>query len=125
MSLLFDIGEKARRVSRFLGMIHRELQQAAEEERAARKLTQQQIADSLGVNRSVINRQILGGGNLTLRRVAEFAWALNRAPVFELRKIVTHGNAQQIAETKGTLNPPSHKEPEPSTNNPDSVEVAT
>lgn len=124
MSLLFDIGEKARRVSRFLGMIHRELQQAVEEEKAARKLTQQQIADSIGVNRSVINRQILGGGNLTLRRVAELAWVLGREPIFELRKIAAQGNTYQIGETKGGLNPPPRKDPEPSTNNPDSIRVA-
>lgn len=104
MSLLFDIGEKARSVSRFLGSIHRELQRALEEEKASRKLTQQQIATDLGVNRSVINRQILGGGNLTLRRVAELAWALGREPVFELRKRAVYGNhANPAPETKGSI----------------------
>lgn len=92
MSLLFDIGEKARSVARFLGSVHRELQTALEEEKALRKLTQQQIADEIGVNRSVINRQFLGGGNLTLRRIAELAFAMDREPVLELRKRSARGN---------------------------------
>jgi transcriptional regulator with XRE-family HTH domain len=92
MSLLFDIGEKARGVARFLESVHRALQDAFEEERATRKLTQQQIAKEIGVNRSVVNRQFLGGGNLTLRRVAELALAMGREPILELRKPKMHGN---------------------------------
>jgi hypothetical protein len=103
MSLVFDIGEKARKVSRFLASIHRELQRALEEEKATRKLTQQQIADDIGVNRSVINRQILGGGNLTLRRVVELAVAMGREPFFELRKSTTQGNYIGAPLTGGTL----------------------
>jgi len=86
MSYQFDIGERGRRVARFLGKVRRELQVALDHEKAARKLTQQQIANLLGVNRSVINRQLLGGENLTLRRVAELAWALGWDIVFELKK---------------------------------------
>jgi hypothetical protein len=107
MSLLFDIGEKARAVARFLGSVHRELQSALEEEKAIRKLTQQQIADEIGVNRSVINRQILGGGNLTLRRAAELGLAMGREPVFELRKRAAHGNyVYPPSETKAAPVPP-------------------
>jgi Crp-like helix-turn-helix domain len=92
MSYQFDIGEKGRRVARFLGKVRRELQGALDHEKSVRKLTQQQIASMLGVNRSVINRQLLGGENLTLRRVAELAWALGWEIVFELRKpAVAHG----------------------------------
>jgi transcriptional regulator with XRE-family HTH domain len=86
MSYQYDIGEKGRRVARFLGKVRRELQAALEQEKTVRKLTQQQIANMIGVNRSVINRQLLGGENLTLRRVAELAWALGWEIVFELRK---------------------------------------
>lgn len=86
MSYQFDLGPRERKVSRFLGKVRRELVAAVLKEKSARKLTQQQIADAIGVNRSVINRQLLGGENLTLRRVAEFAWALGLEIVFELRK---------------------------------------
>jgi transcriptional regulator with XRE-family HTH domain len=115
MSLLFDIGEKARRIARFLGSVHRELQFALEEEKSARKLTQQQIADEIGVNRSVINRQILGGGNLTIRRVAELAIAMGREPVLELRKPAAQGNY--------AYPPPKEAAPVPLTPPPPSSEM--
>lgn len=111
MSLLFDIGEKARLVARFLASVHRTFQDALEEEKAARKLTQQQIADEIGVNRSVINRQILGGGNLTMRRVVELALAMGREPFFELRKPVAQGNYARSGPLTGSdskmINPPA------------------
>jgi len=71
-----------------MGTVRRELQKAVAAEKQARKLTQQQIAEMLDTNRSVINREILGG-NLTLRRLAELAWALGWEIVFEFRKPAT------------------------------------
>jgi hypothetical protein len=104
MSLLFDIGEKSRRVARFIGKVHRELQGALEHEKKTRGLTQQQIASLLNVNRSVINREFLGGGNLTLRRLSELAWALGWEIVFELRRptIVAGQNHIDRAPRTGT-----------------------
>lgn len=87
-SYVFDIGEKARKVSRFIGEVRSELQNALSEEKAYRKLTQQDIATLIGVNRSVINRQLIGRENLTLRSVAELAWALGRDIEFRLHKPV-------------------------------------
>jgi transcriptional regulator with XRE-family HTH domain len=78
ISYVFDIGERARKVGRFLSSVRAELQNAAMEEKKARKLTQQDIASALGVHRSVINRQLTGEENLTLSRVAELAWVLGR-----------------------------------------------
>jgi transcriptional regulator with XRE-family HTH domain len=83
---LYDIGEKARKASRFIGQVRAELQKAFAFEKASRKITQQQVATMIGVNRSVINRQLMGLENLTLRRVAELAWALGWEIVFYLRK---------------------------------------
>jgi len=85
-SYVFDIGEKARKVARFIGHVRAELQRALVVEKASRKLTQQQIATMIGVHRSVINRQLMGFENLTLRRVAELAWALGWELYFELRR---------------------------------------
>lgn len=84
-SLVFDIGERRRAASRFMGRVQREVQRAVAIEKQARKLTQQQIADMLETSKSVINREILGG-NLTLRRLGELAWALGYEIVFEFRK---------------------------------------
>lgn len=83
---IYDIGERSRKVSRFIGHVRGELRKALAAEKASRKLTQQQIAVMIGTNRSVINREIMGFENLTVRRVAELAWALGWEIVFELRK---------------------------------------
>jgi plasmid maintenance system antidote protein VapI len=86
ISYVFDISEKQRRVSRFIGNVRAELQRALLAEKSSRKITQQQIANNLGVNRSVINRQLMGTENLTLASVVEIAWAIGWEPYFELRK---------------------------------------
>src|SRR5271169_1138835 len=84
---LYDIGERARAAGRFIGHVRAELQKAWLSEKSSRKITQQQIATMLGLkNRSVINRELMGFDNLTLRRVAELAWALGWEIVFYLRK---------------------------------------
>ena len=104
-SYVFDIGEKARKVSRFIGTVRSELQYALSKEKAARKkFTQQDIATLLGVNRSVINRQLIGTENMTLRRVAELAWALGWDIEFRLRKnnTVSLGNNYSEPPKTGT-----------------------
>jgi hypothetical protein len=79
------VGERRRAASRFMGRVQREVQRVVAAEKQTRKLTQQQIADMLETSKSVINREILGG-NLTLRRLGELAWALGYEIVFEFRK---------------------------------------
>src|SRR5688572_13872856 len=107
-SLVFDIGARGRAVARFMGRVRREVQRAVAWEKQSRKLTQQQIADMIGINKSVINREILGG-NLTLRRLAELAWALGYEIVFEFRKIQAaqgQNHLQSVpapVETTGTV----------------------
>ena len=106
-SLVYNIGGKNRAVGRFIGRVHRELQKAVAEEKQTRGLTQQQRADMLDTEKSVINRQIRGA-NLTLRRLAEFAWALGWEIAFEFRKRpVSQGQNQSsdeafAVETSGT-----------------------
>jgi transcriptional regulator with XRE-family HTH domain len=111
-SLVFDIGERRRAASRFMGRVQREVQRAVAAEKKGRKLTQQQIADMLETSKSVINREILGG-NLTLRRLGELAWALGYEIVFEFRKrpVAVGQNQHNVAalppkpataETEGT-----------------------
>ena len=93
----FDIGEKARAVGRFIGEVRAELQMALAEEKQSRKLTQQKIATMIGTDRSVINRQLMGYENLTLRRVAELAWAMGWEIVFQLKK--PQADAQKLVFT--------------------------
>jgi plasmid maintenance system antidote protein VapI len=82
----FDIGERPRTVSRFISNVRFELQGALIKEKKSRNLTQQAIAKLLSVNRSVINRQFMGTENLTLRSVADLAWALGYDVDFKLSK---------------------------------------
>src|SRR5450759_2573087 len=96
-SLVYDIGGKGRTVARFMGTVRREVQKAVAFEKEERKLTQQQIADMLDTDKSVINREILGG-NLTLRRLAELAWALGWEIVFEFRRPVAVAGHNQSSE---------------------------
>lgn len=86
MSYELKIDPKKRAGSRFIGKVRKALISAAVDEKAASGINQQQLADALGVNRSVITRMLKGEGNLTLRSVGEIAWALGWDPDFTLRR---------------------------------------
>ncbi len=86
-SFEFDIGERSRVGARFISHVRDEIQNALFSEKSERKVTQQQIAEKLDTSRAVINRQIMGLENMTLRRVAEILWAIGWEPHFEARKI--------------------------------------
>jgi plasmid maintenance system antidote protein VapI len=108
---LYDIGERARRAGRFIGHVRAELQKAWLLEKASRNITQQQIATVLDVDRSVINRQLMGYENLTLRSVAGLAWALGWEPVFYLQKCQADRAIQpmSIASQNEPQSPPPPK----------------
>jgi transcriptional regulator with XRE-family HTH domain len=81
----FDIGARSRTAGRRLGRVRRELLRAVTEEKRA-GLTQQELARRLADKRSNINRQLSGEGEITLRSLADLAWALDREITFELRR---------------------------------------
>ena len=110
-SYLFDIGGKKRAAARFIGRVRAELQRALISEKATRKLTQQAIAKLIGVNRSVINRQLMGYENMTLRSVAELAWALGWDILFELRKPAFRVISNQSRPTPSPLFEPPQAQP--------------
>ena len=83
-SFQFAIPEKSRRSARFIRKVHREIQRAFSE--ASKKgMTQQKLATMLDINRATINKRLLGQDNLTLRSIAELAWALDNDIEFSLR----------------------------------------
>lgn len=82
-----DISPKERAAARFIGSVRKALLRAAFAEKENAGVTQQSIAEKLGVNRSVINRMLKGESNLTLRSVAEIAWALGMQAEFTLIKV--------------------------------------
>ena len=85
MSFELNVNPKDRVAGRFIGAVRRALIKAALEEKERSGASQQSLALKLGVNRSVINRLLRGEANLTLRSVAEIAWALGRTPTFALQ----------------------------------------
>lgn len=86
MSFKLQISPKDRASARFIASVQRAIVEIALAERENSQITQQEIANRLGVNRSVINRILKGETNLTLRSVAEVAWALGYSPSLELCK---------------------------------------
>ncbi len=77
---------RKRVAGRFFTRVRRELQKAFIEEKASRNLTQAELARQLGTARSTVCRQLAGSENLTLRTLADYAWALDRDIVFEMQK---------------------------------------
>lgn len=107
MSYELKISAKDRAAGRFIGSVKKELMRAAFTEKENSRVTQQSIAAKLGVNRSVIHRMLKGETNLTLRSVAEIAWALGWVINFSLSKRgVSVSSAPSLTEGRGILFPP-------------------
>ena len=97
----FDIDARSRAAGRLIGRIRRELLRAITEQKEA-GLTQQELARRLQSGRFNINRQLSGEAELTLRSLADLAWALDHEITFELRP--ANGRAgQNIAPQTSTV----------------------
>ncbi len=84
-SFQISISPSRRVATRYISHVRRAIQKAYAEEHQSSGLTQSDIARSIGVHRSVINRELRGQKDIRHGRVAEFAYALGREPFFELR----------------------------------------
>ncbi|MBT8155162.1 helix-turn-helix transcriptional regulator [Epibacterium ulvae] len=69
-----QLDPKSRKAARFVSRLQRTIQQAL----IASGMTQQQVAEALSVNRSVINKRLKGNANLTARSIAEFAYVFDK-----------------------------------------------
>ena len=85
-SFHFDIGGRARHAGRFIGRVRGELLRALSEHKSERDFSQEALARKLDAERSLINRQLSGESNLTLRSLADLAWAMDLEISFELKK---------------------------------------
>jgi transcriptional regulator with XRE-family HTH domain len=97
----FDIDARSRTAGRLIGRIRRELLKAITEEKRA-GLTQLQLARRLQSARANINRQLSGEAEITLRSLADLAWALDREIAFELRPVEAI-SGQNISPTTSTV----------------------
>jgi plasmid maintenance system antidote protein VapI len=75
-----------RAATRFISHVRRSLVAALMEENKNSGLSQTDIANSIGVHRSVISRELRGVKDLTLGRVAELAVSMGREIEFQLVK---------------------------------------
>lgn len=98
-SFRFDIGGRSRFAGRLLGRVRGELLRALAERKSESGLSQQELAQKLDLHRSAINKQLSGESNLTLRSLADIAWALDMEIVFEIRKPAVAAGQNQISET--------------------------
>lgn len=87
-SFQITIEPHKRAAGRFIGNVRRGLQKAYAHEKKNRGLTQADIARTLGVHRSVINRELTGLKDMTLGRVAELAQILGRKAVIDFPELV-------------------------------------
>lgn len=81
MSYQMRVDPRSRNSGRFSLRVQRELQKAV----SSSGMRQQQIAEKLGVDRSIINRRLTGRANLTLRSIADIAWATDHDVVISLK----------------------------------------
>lgn len=83
-SFRISITPSRRAAARFVTAARRKILQALEEESVKRGLKQTDLARTIGVHRSVINRELRGKKDITLGRVAELASAMGRVAVLDL-----------------------------------------
>ena len=94
-SFHFDIGGRARHAGRFIGRVRGELLRALSERKSEGGLSQEALARKLDTERALINRQLSGESNLTLRSLADLAWAMDLEISFELKKPLTEAGQNQ------------------------------
>lgn len=93
-----EISHSRRTAARFVNGVRRSLQ-AAFLDRP--DISQADIANDLGVNRSVITRQLRGSKDLSLSRVAEIASVLGYHPEFKLvRDVAPDGANEPLARPR-------------------------
>lgn len=91
-SFQISISPSRRAAARFVGKVRRSLQRAfVEENTKDRRLNQSELARRIGVDRSVIHRELRGTKDISMSRVGQLAWAMGRAVEFNLIEIETHG----------------------------------
>jgi transcriptional regulator with XRE-family HTH domain len=95
----FDIGERARHAGRFIGRVRGELLRALSERKREGGFSQQSLARKLDAERAQINRQLSGEANLTLRSLADLAWAMDLEISFELKKPAAEAGQNQPMTT--------------------------
>lgn len=95
-SFRLKIDPRQRAVGRFILSVRTALQQAFAEEQAEHGLTRAELARRLDTHRSAITRWLSGSDSLSLRTIAELAWALGREVDLVFRKKAERPGANEV-----------------------------
>jgi transcriptional regulator with XRE-family HTH domain len=98
-SFHFEIGSRARHAGRFIGKVRGELLKALAQRKSEGRLPQQVLAEKLGIKRSLINRQLAGEADISLRSLADLAWAMDMEISFELKQAETRAGQNHPVAT--------------------------
>ena len=101
MSSLFELDHpKDEAAAAFVAEVGRRLQRALLERKGIEKITQQEIATRLGVDRSRVNKCFSGFANLSLESLAELCWAMDVEPHIERVQLLNdQSNCQGVRFT--------------------------
>jgi IS30 family transposase len=92
-SFQISLSPNRRAAARFIDHVRTTLQIAVSKS----GISQSDIARSLGIHRSVVNRELKGYQDITMGRVAEIAWTIGMKPTFALESKPLEGaNIPQI-----------------------------
>lgn len=86
MSYQMHLTPRKRKVARFVSQVYGQIQQAFTDAAREEGMTQRKLAEKLGVDKSVLHRRLTGEANLTLRSIADLAWALDADLEFAVRR---------------------------------------
>jgi hypothetical protein len=106
-SFHFDIGERARHAGRFIGRVRGELLRALSERKSQGGFCQEALARKLETERALVNRQLSGESSLTLRSLADLAWAMDLEISFELKKPATEAGQNQPIQNQPVQDQPA------------------
>lgn len=105
-SYKISVPSRRRKFVRLLTRIHSEIDRAIVREYQATGTTKSDIAGRLAVHKSTITKRLNGNANLTLRSIADLAWALNQDIEFRLTAQDTsrnlHSDDRTVATSLGT-----------------------
>lgn len=109
----FDIEPKDAASAIFMGRNHRALVAAFVRAKKLHGITQQQVAERMGVNKSVVSRALRGRNNLTERTLAELCWAIGVEPQLVLTEQNEHGANELDREFHIEINLPVEEPSKP------------
>lgn len=107
-SLVFEIDAKEAAAASFVGLVGELLQHSLMQRKELGKLTQQEIADRLGIDRSRVNRCFSGYANLSLEKLAELCWAMDIEPEINFRQLLANETNSQSNICQHELNMAPH-----------------